>query len=332
MFQKIVVPLDGSARAEAAVPVAARIARSTGASLLLVRIISPPIESPRYLRVLAVPDPLTDEVAEAEIELARSYLQQIARSEALARIKVDVQTAASTAIAETILEMTKQANADLLILCRHGHTGLKRWALGSIAQKLTRHSSIPLLVLHEKSDRQAHLSTEHPQAVQILVALDGSPLAETALAPAAHLGVALSVPEQTTLHLVQVLPLPAAHGLPHARQVTAAARERIIADTHAYLEGVKKNVLTGSLASRNLAVTTSVLVQDDVAEALVNMANAEEKRAEKPETVESMEIIALTTHGRSGLQRWALGSMTERVLESTRQPLLIVHADSSQLS
>jgi nucleotide-binding universal stress UspA family protein len=209
---------------------------------------------------------------------------------------------------------------------------LKRWALGSIAQKLTRHSSIPLLVLHEKSDRPSHLAAEHPQVVQILVALDGSPLAERVLAPAVHLGVALSVPEQTTLHLVQVLPFPATHGLLGIPQGSAAAREHIIADTHVYLEGVKKNVLTGSLAFRNLAVTTSVLVQDDVAEALVNMANAEEKRAEKPETVESMEIIALTTHGRSGLQRWALGSITERVLDSTRQPVLIVHADSSQLS
>ena len=128
MFQKIVVPLDGSVRAEAAIPIATRIARSTGASLLLVRIIYPPIESTRYLRVLAIPDELAYEVAEAEIELARSYVQQVARSEALAGIKVEVQTAASTAIAETILEMTKQAKADLLILCRHGHTGLKRWA------------------------------------------------------------------------------------------------------------------------------------------------------------------------------------------------------------
>ena len=115
MFQKIVVPLDGSERAEAAIPIATRIARLTGASLLLVRIIYPPIESTRYLRVLAIPDELAYEVAEAEIELARSYVQQMARSEALAGIKVEVQTAASTAIAETILEMTKQAKADLLI-------------------------------------------------------------------------------------------------------------------------------------------------------------------------------------------------------------------------
>ena len=330
MFQKIVVPLDGSERAEAAIPVATRIARSTGASLLLIRIIYQHLEYTRYTRVLAIPDELNSDMIEEETTQASNYLQQIARSDLLAGIKVEAQTVTSTAIAEAILEMADQAHADLIILCRHGHTGLKRWALGSMAQKLTRHSSVPLLVLHEKSDSQSHVYATHPQAMHILVALDGSPVSETAVVPAAHLGIALSGPEQTVLHLVQVLPLPASHGPLSVHQATLAARERIISDTHAYLEAVKKKVLTGDLASSNLTLTMSVLVQDDVAGALVEMASGKEKGTEKPETIEQIDLIALTTHGRSGLQRWALGSIAERVLDTTRQPLLIIHTSASQ--
>ncbi|GCE06524.1 universal stress protein [Dictyobacter aurantiacus] len=327
MFQKILVPLDGSQRAKTALPVAARIARSTGASLLLVRIVYPTIEYTRYPRVLATPMELDNQIAEAEIELARSNLRQIAMSDALAGIEVAIQTTMATDIARTLLEIGENAQADLIILCSHGYTGLKRWALGSVAYKLTRSSTIPLLVLHEGDDSRSRIYTTRPQPLEIMVALDGSTLSEAALEPAVQLGVALAVPEPTTLHLVEVLPFPARHGhLTPAHQAIEEAQKRIIAETQCYLEEVKKKLMESSLAYHNLRITTSVLVHEDIAHTLVEAATDPTVQAAHMPGTEKIDLLALTTHGRSGLEHWALGSISERVLDTTRQPLLIVHA------
>ncbi|GHO84436.1 universal stress protein [Dictyobacter formicarum] len=331
MFQKILVPLDGSERAKMALPVAARIARSTGASLLLVHVVYPPIEYTRYPHVLATPMELDTQFAEAETELARSNLRQIAMSDLLAGIEIEIQTIISTNVAQTILELGTKAQVDLIILCSHGYTGLKRWALGSVAYKLTRSSPIPLLVLHENQESRTRIYTTRPQPLHVMVALDGSLLSEAALEPAIQLGVALSVPESTTLHLVEVLPFPARRGhITPTHHAIEEAQKRIIADTQLYLEEVKKKLMSSSLAYHNLQITTSVLIHEDVAGTLMEVAkNPATQAASIPDT-DHIDMIAMTTHGRSGLEHWALGSITERVLDTTSQPLLIVHANVEQ--
>ncbi|GCE20544.1 universal stress protein [Dictyobacter kobayashii] len=330
MFQKILVPLDGSERARLALPIAARVARSTGASLILVRIAYPTIEYNRYPRVLVTLEELDRQIADAEVELARSYLHQIAISELLAGIEVEIQSTVSTDIAHAILEIAKTEKADLIILCSHGYTGLKRWALGGVAHKLTRSSSIPTFVLHEEDESHTHIYATKPQSLQILVALDGSVVSEAVLEPTIQLGVALAVPEAAILHLVQVLPFPEKHKHSVTHQAIEEARKRIIADTHLYLEEVKKHILSSNLAYRNLQVTTSVLVHEDVAGTLVEVAKNAEGWGGKLQATDHIDMLALATHGRSGLERWALGSITERVLDTTKQPVLIVHTGANQ--
>lgn len=331
MFQKIVVPLDGSELAERAVPIAARIARSTGASLILVRVVYPPIRYASYTYMLITPEEFYSEVAEEETEVARNYLRRVAMSEPLAGIEVEIHTVASPIIAEAILETAQKTQSNLIVLCSHGYTGLKRWALGNVAQKLTRHSSIPVLVLREKNDGQQQVYTTHPQTVHVLIALDGSPLSETAIEPAIQLGVALSVPEHIVVNLIQVLALQEVTGIMKIYEASAVAREHFIAETQAYLEEVKKKILTGNPTYRNLTVTTEVLVHDDVAGALVEREHHINAGTQAPNASECFDLMALTTHGRSGLQRWALGSIAERVLNATKLPLLIVHPDSKQV-
>lgn len=331
MFQKIVVPLDGSELAERAVPIAARIARSTGASLILVRVVYPPIRYDSYTYMLIKPEEFYSEVAEEEVEVARNYLRRVAMSEPLAGIEVEIHTVASPIVAEAILETTQKTQSNLIILCSHGYTGLKRWALGNVAQKLTRHSTIPVLVLREKSDGHEQLYTTNPQTVHVLIALDGSPLSETAIEPAIHLGVALSVPEHIVVNLIQVLALQEITGIMKIYEASAAARERFIAETQAYLEEIKKKILIDNPTYRNLTVTTEVLVHDDVAGALVEREHHINAGPQTPNAAECFDMMALTTHGRSGLQRWALGSIAERVLNATKLPLLIVHPDSKQV-
>lgn len=173
MFKRILIPLDGSERAERALPVAALLARASGGSIALLRIATGALDAARAR--------------------AADYLAQIAASPELAGISVHAHVR-SGAPAQRILEVAREQQVDLIILGSHGETGLKRWVLGSVAQHVTRQSSAPVLVLHERGGVPTHLSAEDTQLVRILVALDGSSLAEATLAPAAYLSAALSAP------------------------------------------------------------------------------------------------------------------------------------------
>ena len=140
MYKRILVPLDGSTRAESAVPIAARIAQASGGSVIL-------------LQVAAIP--------------------------------IEIET-------------------DLVVMSSHGFTGFKRWALGSVAHKLAPHSSVPVLVLR---DGGSVPTTQPQQPMRVFVPLDGSPLSESGLEPAAQLITALASTEQRVIHLMRVVDL-----------------------------------------------------------------------------------------------------------------------------
>lgn len=96
-------------------------------------------------------------------------------------------------------------------MCHHGETGFKRWALGRMAQKVARHSSVPVFLLREGDPEPLELHTDATHPLRALVALDGSSLAEAILIPAAHLVATLASPAQGALHLTRVVQLPTAH-------------------------------------------------------------------------------------------------------------------------
>jgi nucleotide-binding universal stress UspA family protein len=111
-------------------------------------------------------------------------------------------------VAPTLLDVARDEHIDLIVMSSHGYSGFKRWALGSITQKIIRHSPIPVLLLGKQGYKLSGLSQKVPHTVRALVALDGSPFAETALHPAAALVAALSTPARGELHLTQLVQLP----------------------------------------------------------------------------------------------------------------------------
>ena len=86
-----------------------------------------------------------------------------------------------------------------------------------------------------------------------------------------------------------------------------------VSENEQYLQTVTKRFAEGPLAQYHLAVTPAVVTDPDVAEAIVQTAEQGK-----------VDFIAMATHGRGGVQHWALGSITERVLHTTRVPLFIV--------
>lgn len=159
MFQRILVPLDGLTRAERALPMEAKVARASGDSVVLLRIIAPvPIAYNRYMRSLSIGglygpaiemppavdqghlDRLRDEV--------KRYVEVTATSSELQGITVETKVLFGV-VASNILSATQSLHADLIVQCSRGYTGFKHWAAGSVAQQVARETPVPVLVPHE---------------------------------------------------------------------------------------------------------------------------------------------------------------------------------------
>jgi nucleotide-binding universal stress UspA family protein len=318
MFQRILVPLDGSPRAEEAIPVAAGLARASSGSIVLLRVVTAAInfawsalESP-----LMMQGPL-----DAEHARATEYLARIAESKDLTGIGIET-VVLSGEPASVIFSVAHSHKADLIVMCSHGYTGLKRWALGSVTHKVARHSPVPVLVLREGAGVPTNLHPEGMRPVRVLVALDGSSLSEIALAPAAQLSAALSAPAQGELHLVQVIHFPELEG-DGQYGVVSETRKLAVSAAQAYLTTIKEQLHEGDLAKLNLQITSSVMANTDVADTLIGMAELGEGM-EVQQGFNGRDVMAMATHGRGGLERWMVGSVTERVLGATKLPLLIV--------
>ena len=316
MFQRILVPLDGSTRAESAVPVAARLAQASGGSVILLYVAAPPVSPGKFSVSEEYPKAGTYE----ELVQATEYLKTLAQTSALSGITTEIQALVG-AVAPEILSATQSLHADLIVMWSHGNTGFKRWSLGSVAHKLVPHSPVPVLVLRDGGPIPA-MSAEH--TMRALVPLDGSPLSESALEPAAQLVAALAPAPQRALQLLRVVDVPSSYGKFRSMADSffdSQMRAEVKREDEQYLDAVAKRFAEGELAQYNLAVTTTVAIDPDVAEAIVQTA----ERSEGSGGLGS-DVIVMATHGNGGLHHWMLGSIAERVLHSTKLPLLIVHA------
>ncbi len=315
MFQTILVPLDGSSRAEYALPVAAQLARHTGKMIVLVRVVSFATE---YWPAVPSPAPLMQSVVDGELQASATYLKNVASSAELTGIEV-MTTARYGVVAPVILATATEYHADLIVMCSHGHTGVAHVLMGSVAEKVARHASMPVLVVREKAEVSAEIS----QPLRILVPLDGSAYARAALEPAAALLSALAAPgQQAAIHLVRVIE-PAADQTDEAQ----VAQRRSLSRAKHYLSQTTDLIRDGYVASvvakQHILVNWSVALDTDRARAIVRVAeNGEDMQGVG--AFGGCDLIAMATHGRGGLQRWAMGSATERVLHMTKRPLLIV--------
>lgn len=332
-FTRILVPLDGSERAERAIPVAARIARAQGSELLLVYVVNPamPFAPPFEAATYAI---------EMELEAASRYLRDIARRDDLAGLRVQLRVMQHPQAATALLEAVKAQQCDFVVLCSHGRSGLTRWALGSVAQKLTRHAPVPVLVLRVNEALPLPAEGESGHPAKALVALDGSALAEEALIPAAQVVAALAGSSTSStssgtsstgqLHLLRVLD-PSYIGTVRGERILMDqdTRQATRQNAEAYLRGVAQRLQSGEVGALGLRVTWSVVEDADPAGILLAVAeNGTEIAA--PSSRNRFDLLAIATHGRTGVRLWEIGSVADRVLQASTLPLLIAHMSSDR--
>lgn len=315
MFRHILVPLDSSTRAEQVLPVAARLACRAGGTVTLLTIVDIAYEA--VLNRMAAPF-LPPNTIERDLTAARNYLDQVAQRSDLAGAALEKQVELGYPAA-MILSRAQEQPIDLIVMSSHGYTGVKRWLLGSVAEKIARAAPVPVLILRDEGPLRAQARFDGTGAVRALVPLDTSARALDTIPPAAELVAALSSPGHGQLHLTHMMVMPeAAH---------ETEREGLLLEAKRKLDAIGQSIRDGLMANVGpdlpVAVSWAVSLERDIAEGIVRVAEHGERRAGAGR-VERCDLIAMTTHGSTGIQRWAVGSITERVLHATSLPLLIV--------
>lgn len=291
MFKKILIPLDGSKTAEAALPYGRLLAQKLDCPVELLQAIEP-----------GAPPQVADSSSQGSAE---RYLAEAANRfpESRARYRTRPGVAA-----DVILDAAGEHADTLIVMATHGRSGIGRWLLGSVAEKVLRAAAGSLLLVPASESAapagQATLGS-------ILVPLDGSKTAEAALPPAAELARAL----QIELTLVGVYQIPATAYYRGDDDAAAAAfiptREELVEamsrETRVYLESKVKELrpLYERVSSESL--------EGPAPERIIDLARRTKG-----------SLIAMSTHGRSGLRRWVLGSVTEKVTRHAQAPVLVV--------
>lgn len=312
MFKRILVPLDGSSRAEQVVPVASRLAQASGGTIVLLYVVNLTQE------VMAYGAFLPAEAIENSLQGAHIYLEQLVRRTHLTGMVAVEKQVVSGSPTTKILEQAGQQYCNLIIMASHGYTGFKQWLPGSVAEKVAHQAPVPVLILRDGEPLYTHLRDRSP-AIRALVPLDVVTHSQDAILPIAELVTLFSSPARGTLHLVRMMVLP--------EDVSEQEKEALLQEASANLDEVGRSarkVLEAHLDSASQPkVTWSVSVDSDIAEGIARVAETGEETASSGK-VERFDIIAMTTRGLNGIQKWVAGSVTDRVLHSTRLPLLVV--------
>jgi len=275
MLERILVPLDGSTSAEAILSQLRRILPRHESQLTVFQAL------PLY-PVLEHGDP-------------EKYLRRVAfqlttdgyPSQYLLRPGLP---------ADAILEAAKAEHATMIALSTHGRTGVARWVLGSVAEKVLQASPLPVLVARSFPSSTFRGRLEAQPVRNFLVPLDGSRLSLEALEPLRALARPVDA-HVTLLHVSEPTPFDGRWETPDE---TLREAERVLREA--------------------CIPATMDLRKGDPGEEILKCV--EEK---------GIDLVVMTTHGRSGPSRWVFGSVTAKVLRSSSVPLLVVRMSTPKV-
>ena len=300
MFKRILVPLDGSEVAEQSLPYMRWLGRRLEAPIELLSVIEP------------IPSELADVAEETTLEQverdrrakSEAYLESAAAPIRESGLQV------STSVLEgqpafSIVSAAEKVPDTLIAMSTHGRTGMDRWLLGSVTDKVVQATTAPILVVRSTGEADA---SERPILSSVLVPLDGSKAAEQVLPHVAGLAKPLGL----SVTLARVTPDPGAlfGYLYDSASVTEEMSVRVDARAGQYLAKIAEK-----LRSQGVGSIQRVLHGDPATE-IVRIAS------ETPNTA-----VAMVTHGTSGAGSWVIGAVTSRVVRYSTGPTLVVRAD-----
>jgi nucleotide-binding universal stress UspA family protein len=297
MVRKILVALDGSRVSEGVLPYARFLARALKVPVSLFRVVGPQSQKP----MSTVGRELPTDLRAGEAKTCSDYLRRVADTFP-PELTVDwcVDTGHP---AERIAERAAADAGTLIVMATHGRSGIQRWLLGSIAGKVLQIATNPLFLVRGTREPE---SGEAPLK-RVVVPLDGSEPAELAIPHAVELTRRIDM--EIVLARVYLLPgvaYPTGDYAPDWDLLNREVRETATR----YLE---RKML--ELQREGVERVSSAVLEGSAAEKIMDLAH------EKP-----WSMIAMCTHGQSGVGRWVLGSITERVVRHSSDPVLIIRA------
>ena len=306
VYQRIVVPLDGSPISEQALPCVRQLARGLSIPVTLVTVVD--ASMPGLGHGLNA-DIHEHETAAHLEEHAASYVNRVAMGLQWEGIDINTVTPHGTPAREIAAEAARTPNA-LIVMSGHGRSGVARWWLGSVADQTLRLAETPMLIVRSPGEGQPPIQ----QFSRIVLPVDGSPLAEEIVPYLLPLARGLGLPvamvrAEPGISDFAHLAAPGIydHSLENIAESMALRAEE---DAHRYLEGLQARLRDQGIENAQLR-----LVHGDPASAIIDAAR---------DTPGS--LVAMTTHGRSGLGRWALGSVADRVARNSSAPVLLIRS------
>jgi nucleotide-binding universal stress UspA family protein len=298
-LSSILVPLDGSAFAEQALPIARRLAAASSATLRLVYVHTPSATWDPGVEFSLFDPEVEQQVREREYAYLDSLSKKLTKGGGL---HVDC-TLLNGQIAESLEEYAERTGTDLVVMTSHGRGGVGRMVLGNVADQLVHHLNVPVLILRPEEKKKAGSG---PQANRILVPLDGSALAESILDQAVVFA-SLMGSELMLASVVQPIPVLLPPFVWAPDRLTESPEQREL-ETRRYLEGIKDQ-----LRRQGHKVQSRVRKGSKIATEILALAREEE-----------CGMIAMATHGASGLDRLMLGSVADQVVRHADVPVLVL--------
>jgi nucleotide-binding universal stress UspA family protein len=307
-MSSILVPLDGSALAEQVLPYVQYLATIRDAQIQLLRSVSDADKE----ALLAHEDVLLARgrgpALTRQARERRAWQRLTTRAESYLAAQATQLSAVGLAVAakvctghpaEMIIQMAVERCSDLIVMATHGYSGVTRWMLGSVANKVVQAASVPILLVRGTAPPEYRVR-------RLLVPLDGSALAYQAL----PFAIELARRCHAEIMLLQAIP-PTIGTYPYV-VLPAGVREML------HMQAVRElREVADDLQQRGLTATPLV-TGGEPAEVIVETA-----------AQRHVDLIVMATHGYSGIRRWALGSVADKVMHAARTPLVMIRAKAN---
>ena len=286
MYEKILVPLDGSDLGELILPYIEELGKKFGSELILLHVCPPKPDSFYHKNDIYI-----------------KHIADMVKKNLGGVDKVKPVVLPSKDPGRKIVNYAKGEDVNLIAMMTHGLSGLKRWAFGSVVDKVIRGTNKPVLLV-----RAGTIQGVRQEGIlnKVLVPLDRSKLSEAILPYVEELALGLKG-ELTFLNVTTpthyVTDGEVATMVPYSEEEL----EQKKAEARAYLEQVGAGMKAKGVSIKYESTAGS----------------ATEEIIEFADKV-GVNLIAMSTHGSSGFKRWALGSVADRVLHHGSTPLLLL--------
>jgi nucleotide-binding universal stress UspA family protein len=299
MYSKLLIPLDGSNAAEQVLPFVDQL---IGALHLPIELLAVVDISVATTRMVADKARYLDKMIAAAEQSCERYLTAIAGRFAGLHVKCTVERGKP---ADAIIDRATAERGTLIAMATHGRAGLNRWLIGSVAEKVLRGTNRPLFLVRNNPSIQV---TRELSFTRIIVPLDGSEIAAAVLPNAIDLAKGFDA--ELMLFRAYELPASAYTGredhLPNYEELKQRAKR----DAQNYLDE-QADMSRG----KGLSKVVTVVAEGPAADEIIRCAAAY-----------AGSIVVMCTHGRSGIQRWVLGSVAETVARHIDGPVMVLRA------